>query len=306
MTGYTKLFSSIIHSTVWRAPDHVRLVWVTMLAMANKHGEVEASMPGLADAARVSLAECTSALEILTAPDIHSRSKEHEGRRIRPIDGGWVLLNHGKYRAKMSAADLAEKNRARQAKWRAKRKGDSRPGNAAGNAPGVTVTECNANNDKQKQKAEAKADSKADAEAPPADLGTDPRATAIATAIRSHVPAITDPDEAAERLLGVAPLHALDWWLAGSVKDAAAELETGCNYDTAIRKLRVFVKNTSRAPKVHDDAPLSEAEHETSKRRISAEYRADQARIAREQGEAAPVDLIRKLTAGIGRPVGTQ
>ena len=30
------------------------------------------------------------------------------------------------------------------------------------------------------------------------------------------------------------------------------------------------------------------------------------ARIAREQGEAAPVDLIRKLTAGIGRPVGGQ
>ena len=48
----------------------------------------------------------------------------------------------------------------------------------------------------------------------------------------------------------------------------------------------------------------SEADHESQKARIAAEYRADQARIAREQGEAAPVDLIRKLTAGIGRPVG--
>ena len=36
----------------------------------------------------------------------------------------------------------------------------------------------------------------------------------------------------------------------------------------------------------------------------SAEESNTAAAEAREQGEAAPVDLIRKLTAGIGRPVG--
>jgi hypothetical protein len=45
---FTKLFSSITESTVWDEPDRVRLVWITMLAMADKHGRVWASVPGLA------------------------------------------------------------------------------------------------------------------------------------------------------------------------------------------------------------------------------------------------------------------
>ena len=53
MSGYTKLHSNIIHSTIWRAPNHVRLVWITMLALCDRDGVVEASVPGLADAARV-------------------------------------------------------------------------------------------------------------------------------------------------------------------------------------------------------------------------------------------------------------
>jgi len=161
MTGYTKLFSSIIHSTVWRAPNHVRLVWVTMMAMADKNGEVEASMPGLADAARVSLDECSAALGILAAPDIHSRSREHEGRRIRAIDGGWELLNHRKYRDKMSEADLREKNRVRMAKWRS----EQSDGNAPCDDPCENVTDGNASHDIQTQKADA--DSKAETESTP-------------------------------------------------------------------------------------------------------------------------------------------
>ena len=61
-----------------------------------------------------------------------------------------------------------------------------------------------------------------------------------------------------------------------------------------------------RKDRTGESGAQSEADHESQKARIAAEYRADQARIAREQGEAAPVDLIRKLTAGIGRPVGGQ
>jgi len=56
--GYTKLFSSIVHSTVWRESNHVRLVWVTLLALCDRDGRVEASVPGLADAARVTVPEC--------------------------------------------------------------------------------------------------------------------------------------------------------------------------------------------------------------------------------------------------------
>jgi hypothetical protein len=110
VSGYTKLFSSIVSSTVWREPANVRLVWITMLAMSDRDGMVEASIPGLADLARVSLPECLAALERLAGPDEYSRSKEFEGRRIVEVDGGWQLVNHRKYREKMSLEERRDRN----------------------------------------------------------------------------------------------------------------------------------------------------------------------------------------------------
>jgi hypothetical protein len=95
---FTKLFSSITESTVWCEPDSTRIVWITMLAMADREGRVWASVPGLAGRARVSVKACREALKCFLSPDIDSRTKEHEGRRIEEIDGGWRLLNHAKYR----------------------------------------------------------------------------------------------------------------------------------------------------------------------------------------------------------------
>ena len=120
MTGYTKLFGSIVASTIWREDDKTRIVWITMLAIANKHGEVEASVPGLADLARVSVSECRAALEKLSAPDPDSRSMEYEGRRIEKVEGGWRLINHAKYREKLSTDErreyLAQKQREHRAR----------------------------------------------------------------------------------------------------------------------------------------------------------------------------------------------
>lgn len=96
--GYTKLFSSIVASTIWREPDHVRLVWITMLAISDPWGHVRASLPGLADLARVSIADAKDAVERLEAPDEYSRTKDHEGRRIEETDGGWFILNFVKHR----------------------------------------------------------------------------------------------------------------------------------------------------------------------------------------------------------------
>ena len=48
MSGYTKLFNSILASTVWSEPNETRIVWITLLAMADKNGIIEGSVPGLA------------------------------------------------------------------------------------------------------------------------------------------------------------------------------------------------------------------------------------------------------------------
>lgn len=108
---FTKLFSSITASTIWAARDQTRIVWITMLAMADQYGRVWASIPGLANIARVSIEACETALDELQSPDKYSRTTAHEGRRIEPIDGGWRLLNHAKYRAIRDEESIKESKR---------------------------------------------------------------------------------------------------------------------------------------------------------------------------------------------------
>lgn len=97
--SFTKLFSSITESTVWCEPLATRVCWIAMLAMADRHGRVWASVPGLANRARISIDEAKTALERFQTPDPYSRTPDYEGRRIEVIDGGWRLLNYAKYRA---------------------------------------------------------------------------------------------------------------------------------------------------------------------------------------------------------------
>lgn len=106
--GYTKLFNTLITSTVWQENDKTRIIWITMLALADQTGGVHASIPGLAMVARVDIEATRKALENLMAPDPDSRTKEHEGRRIEEIDGGWRILNYAKYCAMMSKAERQE------------------------------------------------------------------------------------------------------------------------------------------------------------------------------------------------------
>lgn len=82
-----------------------------MLAMADRNGRVWASIPGLANRARVTLEECESALEKFLSPDKYSRTSEFEGRRIEQIDGGWRLLNHEKYRSIRDHESVKESKR---------------------------------------------------------------------------------------------------------------------------------------------------------------------------------------------------
>ena len=120
--AYTKLDAGLPDSTIWQAPDTTRIVWITLLAMADQNGYVGASMPGLAGRARVSLEACIAAMELLSAPDEWSRTKDFDGRRIGPADGGWILLNHAKYRAAQNAEDRRERSRLAMAALRASRK----------------------------------------------------------------------------------------------------------------------------------------------------------------------------------------
>ena len=116
--GYTKLFSSIVASTIWREDVATKVVWVTMLAMKNERHIVEGSVPGLAHLAGVSIEECEASLRKLKESDPYSRNQDHEGRRIEPVDGGWLILNGEYYRKKMSQDERREYQRVKQAQYR--------------------------------------------------------------------------------------------------------------------------------------------------------------------------------------------
>ena len=123
MEGYAKLWSSIIHSTIWCESDHVRVLWITLLALADAEGYVGASIPGLASAAKIPLKSCESGLKKLEAPDQYSRTKDHEGRRIESVDGGWLILNYSKHRNEHDSVERKRQGRIRAKNFRDRLKG---------------------------------------------------------------------------------------------------------------------------------------------------------------------------------------
>lgn len=118
--SYTKLFSSLITSSVWGEDVETKVVWITLLALADQHGEVQAAVPGVARLAGIELEATRRALGVLEAPDPDSRTPDEEGRRIIPIEGGWRLVNHAKYRALASKEQRREQDRIRKAETRAR------------------------------------------------------------------------------------------------------------------------------------------------------------------------------------------
>ena len=118
--SYTKLANSILTSTLWQEDDQTRIVWMTLLAMSDRNGEVQASIPGLAHIARVSLEKTREAIHRFLSPDLDSRTKDDEGRRLEEIPGGWLLINHKAYRDLASDDDRRAKAAERQKRFREK------------------------------------------------------------------------------------------------------------------------------------------------------------------------------------------
>jgi hypothetical protein len=115
MSGtFVKLFGSILNSSMWCADGDTRLVWITMLLLADADGNVWGAIPGVARQAGVEVDACRRAIDYLSAPDPDSRSSELEGRRIVPIDGGWRVVNARKYREMQTSGQRKASERSRR------------------------------------------------------------------------------------------------------------------------------------------------------------------------------------------------
>ena len=112
----------MLDSTVWQEALPTKICWITLLAMSDRNGEIQASIPGLAVRAGITLSDCEAALKSFMSPDKYSRTTDDQGRRIEVIEGGWALLNHEKYRAMSSKDDSKSSNSMRQARHRDKKR----------------------------------------------------------------------------------------------------------------------------------------------------------------------------------------
>jgi hypothetical protein len=121
-TPFAKVHGTILNSSIWLEDRDTRLLWLTMLIMANWDGVVEASVGGLAHRARLPREDVEKGLEILCGPDPDSRDGT-TGERIEKVPGGWFILNVAQYRDRQTDAQV--KTNARVRKHRAKRKSET-------------------------------------------------------------------------------------------------------------------------------------------------------------------------------------
>lgn len=110
MDHWNPLWSGIVNSSAWGLENHVRILWVTMLALKDRNQMVYGNAYGLARQANLSEQETIEALKVLESPDNHRIEKqEFDGRRIARVENdgnliGWLILNGRKYQDLMGAA----------------------------------------------------------------------------------------------------------------------------------------------------------------------------------------------------------
>lgn len=118
--SWCPVFEAILDSSIWVEPDHVRIVFLTMLFKKDAEHKVYGTAFNIACWARKDESEVLDALRILSEPDKRRlEPQENEGRRI--IKSGtneWFIINGAKYQALMVAGN----ERARKRRWAAQKR----------------------------------------------------------------------------------------------------------------------------------------------------------------------------------------
>jgi len=103
-------------------PHDVLRVWIAMLAKADATGYVRASIPSMAHVCMIPIDRMEEIIGVLTSPDKYSRSPTDDGRRIRPVEGGFEIVNYVSYRNKRDEDERRRQNREAQRNLREGRK----------------------------------------------------------------------------------------------------------------------------------------------------------------------------------------
>lgn len=111
---YAKIFTQIFDSSI--ANDYqVRHVFEDLLKLSNVDGVVDMTIEAVSRRTNVPLEIVQRGIAELMKPDDQSRTHDHQGRRLLPLDPdrswGWIIVNYQYYR------DLQDEE-ARRLTWR--------------------------------------------------------------------------------------------------------------------------------------------------------------------------------------------
>lgn len=127
---FAKVFSQIFDSSIAENYE-LRHFFEDMLKLADLTGVVDMTPEAISRRINLPLEKVVPLLHELGKPDLKSRSKGHEGRRIIPLDShrewGWIIVNYQHYRSIRDEAARREYNRDAKQRERAKKKSKKKP-----------------------------------------------------------------------------------------------------------------------------------------------------------------------------------
>jgi hypothetical protein len=133
MHTWAPLWSGVVDSSLWELPDWVIKIFITMMALKDADHIVRMTPYQIARRSLKTEDEVMEALKMLCAPDKKRKEKqEYEGRRVRMVEDGWLIINGEKYRSMVQEEMRKASWRKAQAKRREKAKqAKSLPGEKA-------------------------------------------------------------------------------------------------------------------------------------------------------------------------------
>lgn len=173
--SFAKLDSGIVNSTIWVQPHDVLRVWIWFLSQCDARGVIRAAAPAISLACMVPVERMREILHLLESPDEDSRTPDHDGRRIERIEGGWRILNYGKYRESREPDERREYQREWDRQHRpsgharkVRPQSDHSP--TKSDQPRPETTEAEAEVEEERAKATSKAFAPSDARTTPAAI----------------------------------------------------------------------------------------------------------------------------------------
>lgn len=114
MNTWAPLWSGIVDSSLWEESGDVVKVFMTMLATKDSDHVCRLDAYRIAKKCNIDEVTALEILKVLASPDKHRKTKQDfDGRRIKAVEDGWLILNGEKYRQMVS--DEMRKARLRRA-----------------------------------------------------------------------------------------------------------------------------------------------------------------------------------------------